>query len=217
MWRAPLARRGLATLKLTYFNMAGRAELTRLALFIGDIFFEDERISMKRLKNMKHSLPYGQLPVLMVDDLVLAQSHPIAKYAGTLAGLYPHKEPLEAFRVDEMLAHLMSMSNAIYAVFGELDQAERAVRANELVEVKLPAMFDVLEKRLVSTSTGNPYLLDALSLADLEIYLTVHMLKTGLLHDVPTQTVPDSYPHVMRIYETVKQHPKVMEWNHRKN
>ncbi|ETV75418.1 hypothetical protein H257_10263 [Aphanomyces astaci] len=218
MWPAKVvARRGLATLKLTYFNLAGRAELTRLALYIGDIYFEDDRISMQRLKNLKQSLPYGQLPVLMVDDLVMAQSHPIAKYAGTLAGLYPHNEPLDAFKVDEVLAHLMSMSNAIYAVFGELDKTERAVRAKELVDVKLPTMFQLLERRLVATSTGNPYLLDSLSLADLEIYLTVHMLKTGLLHDVHTHAVSDAYPHVMSIYDAIKQHPKVVEWNHRKN
>ncbi|RHY19159.1 hypothetical protein DYB26_007815 [Aphanomyces astaci] len=192
MWPAKVvARRGLATLKLTYFNLAGRAELTRLALYIGDIYFEDDRISMQRLKNLKQSLPYGQLPVLMVDDLVMAQSHPIAKYAGTLAGLYPHNEPLDAFK--------------------------RAVRAKELVDVKLPTMFQLLERRLVATSTGNPYLLDSLSLADLEIYLTVHMLKTGLLHDVHTHAVSDAYPHVMSIYDAIKQHPKVVEWNHRKN
>ncbi|KAF0689931.1 Aste57867_18646 [Aphanomyces stellatus] len=211
------SRRTQATIKLTYFNLAGRAELTRLALFLGNIHFEDDRISMKRLKEIKGSLPYGQVPVLHVDDHVMAQSHPMAKYAGTLAGLYPKDDPLDAFRVDELLAHLMSMSNSLYAVFGELDKKERTTKGKELVEHQLPRMFRILEKRLETTSRGNPFLLDTMSIADLEIYLTVHLLKSGFLRDVDTAAVPDGYAHVMRIYHAVKDHPKVAEWNHRKN
>ncbi|KAH9134525.1 hypothetical protein AeRB84_019722 [Aphanomyces euteiches] len=217
LFRLRGGQRSMATLKLTYFNLAGRAELTRLALYLGDIHFEDDRISMRRLKELKSSLPYGQLPVLTVDDTVMAQSHPIAKYAGTLSGLYPNDNPLDALKVDELLSHLMSMNNAILAVFGELDKNERAVKGKELVDVTLPTMFRLLERRLVTTSVGDPYLLEKLSLADLEVYLTVDMLKTNFLRDIDTSTIPDGYTHVMRIYNAVKEHPKVAEWNHRKN
>ncbi|KAH9094924.1 hypothetical protein LEN26_018018 [Aphanomyces euteiches] len=115
------------------------------------------------------------------------------------------------------ISHLMSMNNAILAVFGELDKNERAVKGKELVDVTLPTMFRFLERRLVMTSVGDPYLLEKLSLADLEVYLTVDMLKTNFLRDIDTSTIPDGYTLVMRIYNAVKQHPKVAEWNHRKN
>ncbi|CAK4226358.1 unnamed protein product, partial [Aphanomyces euteiches] len=116
-----------------------------------------------------------------------------------------------------LISHLMSMNNAILAVFGELDKDERAVKGKELVDVTLPTMFRFLERRLVMTSVGDPYLLEKLSLADLEVYLTVDMLKTNFLRDIDTSTIPDGYTHVMRIYNAVKEHPKVAEWNHRKN
>ncbi|CAK4080864.1 unnamed protein product, partial [Aphanomyces euteiches] len=80
-----------------------------------------------------------------------------------------------------LISHLMSMNNAILAVFGELDKDERAVKGKELVDVTLPTMFRFLERRLVMTSVGDPYLLEKLSLADLEVYLTVDMLKTNFL------------------------------------
>ncbi|KAG9399193.1 hypothetical protein AC1031_012154 [Aphanomyces cochlioides] len=126
----------------------------------------------------------------------------------------------EASRSDvttSLISHLMSMNNAILAVFGELDKHERAVKGKELVDVTLPTMFRLLERRLVMISVGDPYLLEKLSLADLEVYLTVDMLKTNFLRDIDTSTIPDGYTHVMRIYNAVKEHPKVAEWNHRKN
>ncbi|KAH9094925.1 hypothetical protein LEN26_018019 [Aphanomyces euteiches] len=116
----------------------------------------------------------------------------------------------EASRSDvttSLISHLMLMNNAILAVFGELDKNERAVKGKELVDVTLPTMFRLLEHRLVMTSVGDPYLLEKLSLADLEVYLTVDMLKTNFLRDIDTSTIPDGYTHVMRIYNAVKEHP----------
>jgi hypothetical protein len=39
----------MSSLKVTYFNAAGRAELTRLLFKIGGIAFEDERLSGVRI------------------------------------------------------------------------------------------------------------------------------------------------------------------------
>jgi len=66
-------------LKLTYFPGGGRAEAIRLAFFVADIPFEDERITNEQFSKRKGLLPFGQLPILEVDGVVIAQSHAILR------------------------------------------------------------------------------------------------------------------------------------------
>ncbi|OQS02778.1 glutathione S-transferase, partial [Thraustotheca clavata] len=91
------------TLKLSYFDLAARAELTRLALYIAGIPFEDERLTREEFAVRKPTLPFKQAPTLTIDGEVFAQSHAMARYAGRLGGLYP-SDPLAAYRVDEVIA-----------------------------------------------------------------------------------------------------------------
>ena len=42
---------------LTYFNFKGSAEVIRLALFIGGVDFEDERITYADVNDLRSTLP----------------------------------------------------------------------------------------------------------------------------------------------------------------
>lgn len=53
-------------LRLTYFNLSGRAEATRLALSLGDVDFEDKRISFAEFPEVAPTTPFKQLPVIEV-------------------------------------------------------------------------------------------------------------------------------------------------------
>ena len=56
-------------LKLTYFDIhGGRAEVARLALIIGGLPFEDERISFQQFGETQSSMPFNAVPILNVDD-----------------------------------------------------------------------------------------------------------------------------------------------------
>lgn len=56
-------------LKLTYFRIPARAELSRLIFHFGDVPFEDERLSRLQFLEIKPTLPLGQVPVLEVDGV----------------------------------------------------------------------------------------------------------------------------------------------------
>jgi glutathione S-transferase len=89
-------------LKLTYFNIEGAAEKVRLALKLGGLAFEDERIEMSGWQALKPSTPYGQLPLLSIDDQPpVTQSFAMLRYIGRLSNLYP-ADPVEALAVDEV-------------------------------------------------------------------------------------------------------------------
>eukprot|EP01091_Cochliopodium_minus_P021198 TRINITY_DN95_c0_g3_i2.p1 TRINITY_DN95_c0_g3~~TRINITY_DN95_c0_g3_i2.p1 ORF type:complete len:117 (+),score=25.89 TRINITY_DN95_c0_g3_i2:72-422(+) len=88
----------MSNLKITYFNAEGRAEPIRLALFIGGIEFDDERIDFPELQKRKPNLPFGSLPVLTTGEgEIIAQSNAVLRYAGRLAKLYP-QDNLQATR-----------------------------------------------------------------------------------------------------------------------
>src|SRR6266850_1924595 len=77
----------MAKLKLTYFDFhGGRGEPARLALAIGGIVFEDDRVAFADWGRRKANTPFGGLPLLEVDGEIIAQSNGINRYVGKLAG-----------------------------------------------------------------------------------------------------------------------------------
>ena len=90
-------------LKLTYFDFdGGRGEAVRLALVLGKVAFEDDRVTFEKWQQIKSQQPYGALPVLYVDGAPVAQSNAIVRYVGKLTDMYP-SDPLQAAFCDEIL------------------------------------------------------------------------------------------------------------------
>lgn len=54
------------SLRLTYFQLTGRAEATRLAFHIGGVKFEDKRISFSEFPDLRPKTPFNALPTLEV-------------------------------------------------------------------------------------------------------------------------------------------------------
>ena len=93
----------MAKLKLTYFDFhGGRGEPARLALSIGGIAFEDDRVQPSDWERGKADTPFGALPVLEVDGQTLAQSNAINRYVGKLTDLYP-SDAWQAALCDEVM------------------------------------------------------------------------------------------------------------------
>ena len=70
-------------LKLIYPDLPfWRAEISRIALFLGGIEFEDCRTSREEIKRMKTDgiFPFGQFPILLVDWEKVAQTAGIARF-----------------------------------------------------------------------------------------------------------------------------------------
>ena len=88
---------------LTYFNFKGSAEAIRLALFIGGVEFEDERVTYAAVNEMRATLPFGQLPVLRLpgggEGLGRAsQSLALLRWAGRRVMCYKHSAICDILR-----------------------------------------------------------------------------------------------------------------------
>uniref|UniRef100_A0A1B6DE31 glutathione transferase n=1 Tax=Clastoptera arizonana TaxID=38151 RepID=A0A1B6DE31_9HEMI len=88
--------------KLIYFNARGRAEHIRFIFAYAGIEYEDVRVSKETWSTMRHTVPFGMLPVLEMDDVVLGQSNAIARYLARQYGLVG-KDEIEALQCDFMV------------------------------------------------------------------------------------------------------------------
>ncbi|TYZ67611.1 hypothetical protein PybrP1_007147 [[Pythium] brassicae (nom. inval.)] len=198
-------------LKLAYFAFGGRAEAIRLALAIGGIPFEDERLSMNEFASRKASLPFNQLPVLEVDGDVIAQSLAILRYIGIWAGLYPTSDLVAAFRIDEIFGIVDEFSAKYGPARNEQDPVKREIMLKEAAEVSIPELLGFLEMRAAQNMDG-PYVVGSnLTVADLVISGLVGGLMSGHMPGLPA-TLADPFGRLNDIHKLVRSHPKVIKW-----
>ena len=84
--------RAMPEITLTYFNMEAAAEKVRLALVMTGTPFEDKRVNFEQWMDLKPSAKYGQLPLLTVDGVQMAQSPALLRWVARKFGdgsLYP--------------------------------------------------------------------------------------------------------------------------------
>ena len=63
-----------------------RAEVPRLALHLGGVAFENYHPTREEIREYKSDgrLPFGQVPILVVDGETIAQTGAIARFCGKL-------------------------------------------------------------------------------------------------------------------------------------
>jgi glutathione S-transferase len=197
----------MADLKLTYFDFhGGRGEPARLALSMGGIPFEDDRVPPSDWPNRKEGTPFGALPVPEVDGQTLAQSNAINRYVGRLVDLYP-SDPWQAALCDEAMEAVEDITTKIFAS-RFLPEQQKKVERKALVEGPLPFYLARLERRL--EAHGGRYFADnRLSVADLKAFELIRNLRSGAIDHVPTD-LPDRFaPKLVEHYERVKNDPGV--------
>ncbi|KAE8750822.1 Glutathione-S-transferase S-3-like [Frankliniella occidentalis] len=72
---------------LHYFDLTALGEPIRYLLSYGNINWEDNRYSAAQWETIKSTMPYGQMPVLHIDDKIFAQSSAISRYLAKRVGL----------------------------------------------------------------------------------------------------------------------------------
>ena len=207
-------------IKLYYFKIPfWRAEVTRLALFIGDVPFKDYRVEGKEIDNLKETgllpnnqiAPFKQLPVLDVDGKIIAQTGAIARFCGKLSGLYPKNNDLEAAQIDQIIEAAQDI-NYLVTLSGRDKEKERLALARKILATKhLPKWFQFLENLLKKNNESYFFVGNKISIADLAIWRLLGWLSSGLLDGVPTNIL-EPYEKLNKLREEVNKHPKVNEW-----
>merc|ERR1711879_124987 len=176
--------------KLTYFNLRGRAEPSRLLLAYGGIKYEDCRVTPafedpKEWSALKPKTPYGSLPLLEWDGTCIAQSMAVARFIAREVGLAGRCN-MESAQIDEIIDAINDMVNAGAKAFFSKDEALMKKHATETI----PAGLSNIEKRL--ESRGGQYL-----------------VGNAFSCNLPDKSCLDRYPKIKNLTERVCNIPNI--------
>jgi len=201
----------MPNLKLTYFDIhGGRGEPARLALYLGGVAFEDDRISFQEFGAKRASYPFKRVPLLQIDDDELSQCNSINRYVGKLAGLYP-SDSLQAAYCDEAMDAVEDIVSQQVVTMRIKDEAEkkaaREALANGPITLYLQRMQAMLEAR-----GGEYFAAGRLTVADLKVMVWVRTLRSGILDYIPADLPDKLAPKLVDHLDRVLKHPKVAEY-----
>ena len=190
----------------------------RVSLFMGNIPFEDVRISKEvfreviltgKLRNGM-AVPFHQLPVLEIDGKIIGQTGGIARFCGKLSNLYP-KDNILAALVDQIIDAATDITNLISPTVGEKNEKIKKNMREKLTHKLLPRWLNYLEQILNENKNAIWFVDNKLSIADIAIWRLLGWLKSGMLDGIPTN-ICDAYTKLNNVHAEVHKHPKVKEW-----
>jgi len=192
-------------MKLTYFNLRARAEPARLILAQAGQDYEDARLpapwdDMAPWQELKPNTPFGQLPVLNVNGVEIAQSMTVARYVAREFGLAGTNN-LESALMDAIVDAVSEATEKMYnAYVFEKDEAKKAELTKKFNEDVLPSLLKNIEKGL-----KDDYLVGGtVSWADIILY---HFVK-----ELPSQDALKDAPKVAGVVERVANLPNIKKW-----
>ena len=198
-------------LKLTYFDIhGGRGEPARLAMHIGGIDFDDNRLSFREFGDQRKNFPFNRVPKLEIDGVELSQCNAINRYVGTLAGLYP-TDPLQAAFCDEAMDAVEDIVSQVVSTFSIQDDAEKKAAREALAEGPITTYLKQLQSML--SAHGGEYFADGrLTVADLKVMVWVRSLRKGTLDHVPIDLVDTVAPLLVEHQERVENEPGIRDY-----
>lgn len=125
------------SIRLTYFNVRGKAESIRLLLEDQKIDYTEHRYTMDEWKEVKPTLPFHQLPLYQENDLVIPQTQAILRYLARKHKLYG-KDDIEAIRCDIFQEAILDSREELVRFFIDKDFEEKREKfTNENLQNRL--------------------------------------------------------------------------------
>jgi len=197
----------MPTYKLTYFDVRGAAEVSRLLFAAAGVPYEDVRVDLAKWTEMKPSTPFGQIPILEVEGVKLCQSRAIARYLARQFG-FAGETDLDRARADMIVDCLEDVRRPSVDFYHEKDPSKQAERKEKLVKETVPAALLSFEKLLIENKGGDSYFVgDKITWADIgfaDLCCWLSSLKVEVQFD--------NVPKLKALKERVESTPKIAEW-----
>jgi len=199
-----------SSIKLTYFDIRGLAEMSRLLLTVAGVQFTDDRIKFKQKadksfdrgdwEERKPKTPYGQVPVLEVDGVKLAQSGAINRYISRKYGLMGSSD-VEAALIDAQVETMIDLRQKFFQ--GARGGTEE--QKTEFWTKTFPESMALLEKNI--TGSAGHTVGSKLSFADVVSYYQLFVLGTENAEAVAK--AKEANPKTKAITEAVEKNEKI--------
>ena len=195
-----------------------RAEAGRIALHIGNVDFEDTRISRDEFLQSKDTgklydgtvIPFRQIPCLNVDGQSINQTGGISRFCGKLSGLYPNENAMDAALIDQVIDMATDLTVLLSPSGSETNEEKKRSMREELAEGALVRKISFLEE-LLEGGEGDWFVGKNITIADLAIWRLMGWLSSGMIDYLPTNLIAP-FPNLKRVCSNVEKHPKVIEW-----
>src|SRR4051812_23071978 len=195
--------------RLTYFDAPmSRGEECRLALHVGGVDFEDNRISREAWLALKPTTPFGSMPILeLPDHPPLAQANAILVLLGRRHGLHP-TDDFEAARHEAVMSHVEDLRVNVGPTMRIKDEAEKKKVREGLVASFLPAWGASAENQL---GEGPFFAGEKVHVVDLKPHRGGRCFTGGKPAPAPA-TIFAAYPKLNRVHDAVRDHAGVKSW-----
>ena len=194
-----------------------RAEVGKIALYIGGIEFENKIITREEFQRVKVEghlddgtiIPFHQLPCLIVDGIPIAQTGGISRFCGKLSGIYPTNDDLLAARIDQFVDIATDITVLIFSCGVNEEEEIRRAKRRELSRGDLARKLRMLDKNI--TDDGDWVVQPSMGLADIAIWRLMGWLSSGQVDGIPTNIL-DDFPKITRVCSAVDISTKIQEW-----
>ncbi|CEF69523.1 Hematopoietic prostaglandin D synthase [Strongyloides ratti] len=187
---------------LHYFDLMGKAEVTRMLFNYAGVKFTDNRIKFEDWPALKEKQPFGQLPVLEVDGKVLFQSRAIEKFLARQFGLIGNDD-FEAAQVDQYILTIDDVMINFRPAFMEKDEAKKAeLMKKAFQEHGVPALKR-FEGFLAKNGTGY-FVGNGVTLADFALYQFLFYIKK-----MSSESALDNYPELKKFVQKMYGNEKL--------
>ena len=204
-------------LSLIYFDFPfWRAEVSRIALNIGKIKFNDIRVGREEFMRARSSgklddgtiIPFNQLPCLKVNNESIAQTAGIARFCGKLSGLYPKDNDITAAKIDQFLDFITDITVLIFNAGRDLEPDQKIIKRREFFETEFTRKFEMLEKNIPENS--DLIITNYFSIADIALWSFVGWTTSGAVDGFPKDFL-NKYPKIKRVSNFVNEHPDILK------
>ena len=206
-------------IKFIYLNAPfWRAEIGRIALHVGNIDFEDTRISRDEFLRSRKSgklddgtvIPFRQIPCLNVDGQSINQTGGISRFCGKMSGLYPIENAVNAALIDQIIDMATDLTVLLGPSGKEKNEEKKRSMREKLAQGELVKKISFLEE-LLEGGKRDWFVGKNITIADLAIWRLMGWLTSGMIDYLPTNLI-DPFPNLKRVCLNVDKHTKVMEW-----
>jgi prostaglandin-H2 D-isomerase / glutathione transferase len=210
-------------MKLTYFNVKGLAETSRILLAIADIEYEDYRYPLDIVDFKTHNMvkkefdedkasgkltkSLGKVPFLEVDGKIIPQSKSIERYIAKRGNMMGSNE-IESAQIDSICESVRDIKDAYKAV-KRLPENEKEDGLKCWFKDQLVQRVTLLENSINDNTSNKHSVGNVLSLSDVVIYTFV----CEFFDDKESVKLAISNsPRLCNIVDNVSNQPGVISW-----
>ena len=191
---------------LIYFNLRGRAEVTRLIFAQAGVEYEDRRLTNEEWAEMKPTTPTGTIPILEIDGKAFPGSGTFARFVAERHGLAGTND-LENLQLAGIVDTITDLLLKLIPFFYEKDETRKAQLLKEFAETHIPRYLGILEKLAAANNSAGGWMFGPkVTYADITLYVVSDIISR------PVPNAFDKYPALTKLIASVENLPNIAKW-----